>query len=189
MQAEKYFLIESVYFDPVQFFHAEVHTTTISTSIEIPDVYVPIVPPEEPPENPDPDDPPHPPGDPRTGNPTQLSNHAEFLYWIIQQNAAKLGVDPWWFGITTLVVPPIRAGASGVTFDDIVIAFASHGLYICKWQGLQYVLMKNWLGGGLVNWFFRENPPGSGEWWAEWLFIYGQVIYNGEDIMYKIRRL
>jgi hypothetical protein len=193
MQAEKYFLIESVYFDPIQFFHSEVHTTEISTDIPIPDVYVPVVvPPVEPPEK-DPDkppaDPPDDPGDPPVSDPTQLNNHGTFLWWTIMNNLTELDVDVWWLGISTLSVPPLRVGVTGLTFEDLVQAFGSHGLQICQWQGLQYVLMKNWLGGGLLNWFFRENPPGSGAWWAEWLFLYGSVIYNGEEIIHKIRRL
>jgi hypothetical protein len=192
MQAEKYFLIESVYFDPVQFFHNEVHITEISTDIPIPDVYVPADPPEDRPER-DPDkppaDPPKDPEKPKPGDPTKLKNHSEFLYWTIMLNLTELDVDVWWMGITTLSVPPVRATVQNLTYDDLFQAIKSHGLQICSWQGLRYVLMKNWLGPGLLNWFFRENPPGSGEWRAEWLFIYYSVVYNDEEIIHKIRRL
>lgn len=194
LQAEKYFKIESIHFDFIQFSHVDTHETQIPTTVEIPDVYVPEIPPIIIPENPPPPgvDPDPGPGDPVIGDPTQLSNHGSLFYEFLLLNSRELEINAPLWGMTVIDVDPTQISFSG-TDEGLELHWNLYGLFTTIWSGLLFMCFKNWAGSGLIGLFLRPVEPSG--WIVEWGYTYNQVLYTWwagqptEDLMVKIRRL
>ncbi len=184
LRVEKYFEIQSTYFETIKFSHTQTVVTEILTSVEIPNVYVP----EEPPDNvyPPPIDPPidPPPPPPVIGNPVQLDDHGGFwrgLVWSAYTLLPEVPSVPLW-GVSKVYSEfsendYIRVYTTGIDWADFVAAWNQYGLAAYPWRGLQVMLLKNWLGGGILEFFFKEQPEGSGTWRSEWVFLVNNLWY------------
>lgn len=194
LQVEKFFKIESIYFDTLIFQHIEVQDTEIPTTTEIPNVYVPEEPPEPIPEDPPPpEEPPPDPGDPPiTGDPTQISNHGFLFYEFFLWNTSALEIPAPFRGMSKIDVTHQRVTFSG-TNEGLQLHWELYGLFRTFWSGLWVWIFKNWAGGGLVALFLRPDPI-ENFYWVEWAYTYSSVLYTpwagepAEEMIIKLRR-
>ncbi len=202
LRVEKYFEIQSTYFETIKFSHVQTVITEILTSVEIPNVYIPEVPPVDVPPPPvDPPPVPEPPPLP-IGNPLQLDDHGGFWKGLIFSASTLLPEVPsypiWGMAIVSSKFSDndyIRLTGSPVDWAGFVNAWNVAGLAAYPWRGLQVMLLKNWLGGGgIMEYFFKEVPEGSGIWVSEWIFLVNSLWYTHwagytpVDLVTSIRR-